>query len=67
MPSDHGLPTRGGVDADKNADEEERGERDNEYSPHQVVYFWDRTSSSGSDSTAGPDFGSHGLYHGGFG
>jgi len=24
--SDHGLPTRGGVDADKNADEEERGE-----------------------------------------
>ena len=66
MPSAHGLPIRGGVDADKNADAEERGERDNEYSPHQVVHFWDLISSSGSDSTAGPDFGSYRLYRGGF-
>ena len=65
MPSDHGLPIRGGVDADKNADAEERGEGDNVYPP-QVVHFWDLTSRSGSDSTAGPDFGSHRLYGGGF-
>ena len=64
--SDYGLPTRGGVDVDKNADAEERGEGDNGYPP-QVVHFRDLTSMSGSDSTASPDFGSHRLYRGGFG
>ena len=66
MPSDHELPIRGGVDVDKNADEEERGEGDNGYPP-QVGHFWDLYYySSGSDATAGPDFGSHRLYRGGF-
>ena len=61
--SDYGLPTRGSVDVDKNADAEERGEGDNGYPP-QVVHFWDLYCSSGSDSTASPDFESHRLYHG---
>jgi hypothetical protein len=43
---------------------EERGTK-NVYPP-QVVHFWDLYYSSGSDSTAGPDFGSHRLYRGGF-